>query len=98
MTKATKPNPRNRPATQADVDRAYRKGIHAGTKHALRMILFLLIDKHAAPAEDVRQLALEINQLADHINHERLSWGYIDTVLKDNDVTVRLTDGDTDRR
>ena len=79
-------NPRRRPATEADVKKAELRGIDQGVKDAVRVTLYLLIDKHNAPIEDVAQLQNEIQQTASHIIAGRLSWSYIETVLKDNGI------------
>lgn len=88
--KAKKINPRKRPATMADVRRAEQtvKPIHM--EHAFKLVLYLLVDKHNAPKEDVQQLSREITYLCQCIADGRQSWSFIDTVLKENDVEVQL--------
>ena len=54
-----KVNPRRRPASQADVEKAKREAMVEAMKRVLYLILFLLIDKHGAPLEDIQQLARE---------------------------------------
>ena len=54
------------------------------------MALSILLDKHGAPAEDVQQLAAEFGWLAERINEGRISWSFVDRVLQENDVEVRL--------
>ena len=61
-----------------------------GIRQALKMALYILLDKHGAPAEDVQQLAAEFGWLAERINEGRISWSFVDRVLKENDVEVRL--------
>ena len=42
---ATKKNPRNRPRTQADVDKAYAKGTTDGCNLAMAIFLTVIVDK-----------------------------------------------------
>lgn len=83
-------NPNKIPRTEADCKRALTEGIEIGTKHALKMALYILLDKHGAPAEDVRQLSDELAWLARAINDGKISWNFVDTVLRENHVEVRL--------
>lgn len=52
-----KTNPRRIPRTQADVDKAYSNGIVEGLNRGIDLMLYVLIDKHDAPMDDVQQLA-----------------------------------------
>ena len=81
-----KVNPKRRPCTEADVKKAVNKATDIAVRQAIRMVLYILIDKHDAPAEDVQQLADEIEWLAGNIDAGRLSWSYVDTVLKENGI------------
>lgn len=83
-------NPNKIPRTEADCKRALTEGIEIGTKHALKMALYILLDKHSAPAEDVQQLSEELAWLARQINDGRISWSFVDEVLRENHVEVRL--------
>ena len=85
-----KTNPNKIPRTEADCKRALTEGIELGTRHALKMALYILLDKHGAPAEDVRQLSEELSWLAQRINEGRISWSFVDRVLEENHVEVRL--------
>jgi len=89
MSKA-KTNPRRQVCTGEDVKRAEIRGIETGIRQALKMALYILLDKHGAPAEDVQQLADEFGWLAERINEGRISWSFVDQVLKENDVEVQL--------
>lgn len=42
-------NPRRVPRTQKDVDAAYDRGITEGLHRGIELMLYVLIDKHAAP-------------------------------------------------
>ena len=88
--KKKKINPKRRPATFADVERGVRQGIDTGVNKAIKMCLYILMDKHNAPREDVQQLAEEIAWLAQHLNERTISWGDVDKVLKENGVEVRI--------
>ena len=90
MNKTKKVNPRMRPATGADVKKALSEGISLGVTHAIKICLYILLDKHDAPPEDVKDLAKEMEWLGGHISNGGLSWGDVDRVLKENNVEVRL--------
>ena len=87
---AKKVNPRRRPATQADVKAALIEGIDLGVKQAIKMCLYILVDKHNAPPEDVRQLNRELHWLGNAINEGRISWSFVDKVLDENGLEVRI--------
>ena len=77
-----KVNPRRRPATQADVERAKREATNEAMKRVLYLILFLLIDKHGAPLEDIQQLAMEVNDEADSVASGEIKWKDIEWVVE----------------
>lgn len=79
--KNTRTNPNKIPCTLADVKRAEREAILHGVKQAIKMMLYILLDKHDAPAEDVRQLAAELNWLSRAITDGKISWNFVDAVL-----------------
>lgn len=85
-----KVNPKKVQATGEDVKRAFNRGLDMGVGRALRLVLYLLLDKHGAPVEDVRKLAEEIAWLAARVNEGRISWKFIDKVLDENGVEVRM--------
>lgn len=88
MTK--KINPRRRPATMADVKRAEIEVRPVHMRHAIELVLYLLLDKHGAPREDVQQLSREISWVAEQIADGRLSWSYVAKILRENNVEVRV--------
>lgn len=61
-----KVNPTKKPATQADVEKAYDKGVHAGIRSANTIFLTVLLDKYGFEDrvidfwEDVCKLSEEI--------------------------------------
>ena len=83
-------NPRKSPRTQADVDRAYGDGITDGLNRGIDLMLYVLIDKHDAPMEDLQQLAGELNHAAQCVAEGYISWSDIRQMLKEYDVTTEL--------
>lgn len=78
-----KVNPRRRPASQADVEKAKREATVEAMKRVLYLILFLLIDKHGAPLEDIQQLAREVNEEADSVASGEIKWKDIEWVVEE---------------
>lgn len=60
-------NPRNIPATRADVKRAKSKATEEAIAIVVYMMMYVLIDKHAASKEYIQQLGEEVNYVADSI-------------------------------
>lgn len=87
----TKVNPRRVPRTQKDVDAAYDAGIVEGLRRGIELMLYVLIDKHDAPMEDVQQLAAELNHAAECVAEGYVTWPDIRRILKEYDVEVELT-------
>ena len=86
--KNTRTNPRKIPCTFADVKKAEREGILRGIKQAIKMMLYILLDKHDAPAEDEQQLAKELNWLSNAIVNGGLKWEDVDYVLDEYEVDL----------
>lgn len=87
---AAKANPRRVPRTQRDVDAAYDAGITAGLNRGIELMLYVLIDKNAAPMDDVQQLATELNHAAECVAKGYITWPDIRQMLKEYDVEVEL--------
>lgn len=87
---AAKVNPRRVPRTQRDVDAAYDAGIAEGLNRGIELMLYVLIDKHAAPMDDVQQLARELNHAAECVAEGYVTWSDIRRMLKEYDVEVEL--------
>lgn len=83
-------NPRRVPRTQRDVDAAYDKGVTEGLNRGIELMLYVLIDKHDAPMEDVQQLAAELNHVAECVSESYVTWADIRRILKEYDVEVEL--------
>lgn len=76
-----KTNPRRRPATQADIKKAKNEAADNAMKRVLHMFLYVLVDKHGAPKEDIQELAKELNYMADSIRKGYVTWKDIEHVL-----------------
>lgn len=83
MKKKKKPNPKNQPATQADVKRAKRQARDEAICLVVYMVLYIFIDKHNASKEEIQQLGHEINDLADSISKGYLKWQDIKKMLEE---------------
>lgn len=86
-----KVNPRRVPRTQKDVDAAFDRGVAEGLNRGIELMLYVLIDKHAAPMDDVQQLARELNHTAECVAEGYVTWSDIRRILKEYDVEVELT-------
>lgn len=82
-----KTNPKRIPKTQADVDRAEEKGRVFGMEFMANLTLWVLIDKHDAPDEDVLQLRDEILYLCDSIDKGYVSYSDIRRALREEHGT-----------
>lgn len=87
---AAKVNPRRVPRTQQDVNAAYDAGIAEGLNRGIELMLYVLIGKHAAPMDDVQQLARELNHAAGCVAEGYVTWADIRQMLKEYDVEVEL--------
>lgn len=84
-------NPRRIPRTQQDVNAAYDTGIAEGLNRGIELMLYVLIDKNAAPMEDVQGLAAELNHAAECVAEGYITWPDIRQMLREYDVEVELT-------
>lgn len=85
-----KTNPRKIPRTQADVERAYNDGIAEGLSRGIDLMLYVLIDKHDAPMDDVQQFAGELNHAAQCVAEGYVTWADIRQMLKEYGVETAL--------
>lgn len=84
-----KTNPRHRPATMSDVKKAKQNATSEALRRMIYLMLYILIDKHDAPREDIRQLSEEVNYYADSITRGYVTWRDIEkVVVEDFGVTV----------
>ena len=65
-------NPRRKPITQADADRAWERGIADGVSNASVIFLTVLLDKYNA-ADHITDLWNEVNKLSEEIKERRVS-------------------------
>lgn len=77
-----KKNPRTRPATQADVKRAWEKGVLDGVGNASAIFLTVLVDKFGG-ADHVKDVWLEINKLSEEVKERRVSVADLRRVLSE---------------
>lgn len=77
-----KTNPRRKPATKADVDRAWNKGVMDGVTNACAIFLTVLVDKFNG-ADHVGAVWQEINKLSEEIAEGRVSCADLRTVLRE---------------
>lgn len=87
---SAKVNPRRVPRTQKDVDAAFDRGIAEGLHRGIELMLYVLIDKHGAPMDDVQQLAAELNHAAECVAEGYVTWKDIRRMLKEYNVEVEL--------
>lgn len=78
-----KVNPRKKPVSQADINKAKKQAMEDSMRHLLYLILYILIEKHEAPREDIHKLASEVNYYADSITQGYLNWKDIERVVVD---------------
>ena len=78
-----KVNPRRKPVNQADIDKAKKRAKEDAMRQILYLILYILIDKHDAPMEDIQQLAQEVNYYSESIAEKRITWKDIERVVRD---------------
>lgn len=77
-----KKNPRSIPRTQADVDRAWEKGVLDGVSNASAMFLTVVVDKFNG-AEYVKQMWEEIIKLSEEVRERRVSVADLRCVLRE---------------
>ena len=77
----TKTNPRRRPATQADVDRARDEAVRETVRFCMVIFFTVLLDKFAASKEDLQRVWDEVNDLSDSVKKKYVSLKDLKTVL-----------------
>lgn len=81
--KKKKKNPRNRPATAADVERAKKSAHILALKQMLYLELYIELDKHNATRQKLKEKADEINYYCESIAEGRITWKDIERVVRD---------------
>ena len=86
-----KTNPRRKPATAADVNKARQNGMDFGVEFGINCVLYILKDKHNAPDEDILQLHDEFMYLMDSIVKKYVSYADITKTLSgEYDLSVHM--------
>ena len=75
-------NPRRRPATEADVNRAWEQGVNDGVTEATTIILTVLVDKFNG-GEHIRGVWREVQKLSEEVGERRVSTTDLRRVLMD---------------
>lgn len=65
-------------------------GIVEGLSRGIDLMLYVLIDKHDAPMDDVQQLAGELNHAAQCVAEGYVTWADIRQMLKEYGVETAL--------
>lgn len=63
-----KTNPRRKPATQADVERAKKQAQTEAVSYAMAIFFTVLFDKHNATPEELQVFWKEVTELSDSIS------------------------------
>ena len=77
-----KTNPRRRPATQADVERAKKAAQGEAISLAMTIMFTALLDKEGFTQEDLQRLWREVNDLSDSIAKGYVSAADLRNVLR----------------
>ncbi len=83
MADKKKPNPRKRPATQADVQRAKRDAKNEAVQFAWAILFSVLRDKEGYSIEDLRRVWAEVENLSDSIIKGYVSVADLRTALRE---------------
>ena len=75
-------NPRRRPATEADCNRAWEQGVNDGVTEATTIILTVLVDKFNG-GEYIREVWREVQKLSEEVGERRVSTTDLRRVLMD---------------
>ena len=87
-----KVNPRRIPRTQQDVDRAFDKGLLAGSVGALTIMLYVLKDKFDAEDEQLKEFSDAFDYVSDSMAKEYITQADLAQVIKEEYHTVlRMT-------
>lgn len=78
-----KTNPRRVPMSKVDVEQARYEGRVQGAQLMLTCLVWLLCEKHEAPAADVKQVSEEIQYLIENIAAGNVKFPLIKRTLKE---------------
>ena len=81
-------NPRKIPRTQADVDKAYDKGLIDGTVCGLTVMLYVLKDKFDADDEQLQEFSKAFNYIVDSMAKGYITQADLKCVVKEEYGTV----------
>ncbi len=81
--KLNKVNPRRKPATQADVERAKRLAVQEATRYAWAIVFTVLMDKEHATPEILQRVWSEVDGLSEEIANGRISVADLICVLRE---------------
>lgn len=85
-----KVNPRRRPASMADVERAKNEAVDEATSIAMAMFFTVLCDKHGATAAELQTLWAEITELSSSVAQGYVSVSdLLNTLKKEYEVNIR---------
>ena len=79
--KKKKVNPRRKPATMADVDRARDEAVRETVRFCMVVFFTVLLDKFAASKEDLQRVWDEVNDLSDSVKKKYVSLKDLKSVL-----------------
>lgn len=77
-----KKNPRNKPATAADVERAKKQAFAEAVEYATSIFLTVMFDKEGADVETIQRIGREINDLSQSVVEGYVSIADLRNVLK----------------
>ena len=79
----TKTNPRRRPATQADVERARDDAVTETVRFCMTIFFTVLLDKEGADKDILHRVWNEVNELSDSINQGYVTEADLRRVLRE---------------
>lgn len=81
--KKNKLNPRRRPASWADVDKARDSAVRETVRFCMVIFFTVLLDKEQADKEILNRVWNEVNSLSDSVKQKYVSLADLKSVLKD---------------
>ena len=91
MAKVKVKSPRSIPRSQQDVDRAYQKGLDAGTELCLTLVLYTLKDKFNADDAQLTEFSDAFHYTLDSIQRGYITEADLRTVMKvEYDTTIEV--------